>query len=224
MIDLCIDTSVGATVAVVTENHISTATEASSRAHAERLSVLVSDALDEAGLGRVSKDVELDQVIVGTGPAPFTGLRAGLVTARVIGKVNNVPVRGVGSLDMLAREYLDEMPADAEIVVVTDARRKEVYWAHYRARGPHDVELIEGPAVNSADFVANKFRDANVSFAGPGCALYPDALPSSLTDDDIDVSIASRIVRARLNAGVEDFPIEPQYLRRPDVHMGKKKQ
>ena len=91
MIDLCIDTSVGATVAVVTENHISTATEASTRAHAERLSVLVSDALEEAGFGRASKDVDLDQIVVGTGPAPFTGLRAGLVTARVIGKVNDVP-------------------------------------------------------------------------------------------------------------------------------------
>ncbi|MDO5048733.1 MAG: tRNA (adenosine(37)-N6)-threonylcarbamoyltransferase complex dimerization subunit type 1 TsaB [Actinomycetaceae bacterium] len=224
MIDLCIDTSVGATVAVVTEDQITSTTEPSSRAHAERLSALVADALEEAGFSRASKDVDLDQVIVGTGPAPFTGLRAGLVTARVIGRVNGVPVRGVGSLDILARGYLDEMPSDAEVVVVTDARRKEVYWAHYRARGPRDVELIEGPAVNTAEFVANKFRSQDVEFAGPGCAAYPDALPSSRVDGDVDVAIASRIVRARLEAGEENFPTEPQYLRRPDIHPGKKQQ
>lgn len=223
MIDLCIDTSGGATVAVVTENHVSSTTELNSRMHAERLSALVSDTLEDAGLDRVAKNVDLDQIVVGTGPAPFTGLRAGLVTARVLGKVTGVPVRGICSLDILAREYLDDMASDAEVVVVTDARRKEVYWAHYRARGPKDVECIEGPEVNTADFVANKFRGQNVQFAGPACALYPEALPSARVDADMDVSIASRIVRARLEAGIEDFPTEPQYLRRPDIHHGNKK-
>lgn len=221
MTDLCIDTSVGATVAVVTDEAAFANSEPNTRAHAERLSELVIETLKDAGLPAAATDANLDQVIVGTGPAPFTGLRAGLVTARVIGRVAGVPVRGVGSLEILARAYLDDMAPNADIVVVTDARRHEVYWTHLRARGPHDVEIVEGPAVNTAEFVANKFHDSSVEFAGPGCAVYPDALPSSRSVDSFDVAIASRIVHARLEAGVEDFPVDPQYLRRPDIHGAK---
>ncbi|MDO5035148.1 MAG: tRNA (adenosine(37)-N6)-threonylcarbamoyltransferase complex dimerization subunit type 1 TsaB [Actinomycetaceae bacterium] len=222
MIDLCIDTSVGAAVAVVNDGVVTQKHESSSRAHAERLSTLVTSALEEAGLGKTAKDANLDQVIVGTGPAPFTGLRAGLVAARVIGRVAGIPVRGIGSLEVLAREYLDDMSPNAEIVVVTDARRHEVYWAHVRAHGPNDVEIVEGPAVNSADFVANKFRDQPVEFVGPACEIYSDALPTSRGTAAFDVSNASRIVRARLADGVTEFPTDPQYLRRPDIHGGNK--
>lgn len=222
MKDLCIDTSGGAVVAVVTEAATTVNTEPNSRAHAERLAELISLSISEAGLGKTAKEADLDQVIVGTGPAPFTGLRAGLVTARVIGRVAGIPVRGIGSLEVLARSYLDDMPAGAEIVVVTDARRHEVYWAHVRAAGPNGVEVLEGPAVNTADFVANRFQGSGVEFAGPACQIYADALPSTRDAQGFDVAVASRIVRARLENGVADFPVDPQYLRRPDIHGEKK--
>ncbi|WP_297556591.1 tRNA (adenosine(37)-N6)-threonylcarbamoyltransferase complex dimerization subunit type 1 TsaB [uncultured Actinomyces sp.] len=222
MKDLCIDTSGGAVVAVVTEGATTVNTEPNSRAHAERLAELISLSISEAGLGKTVKEAGLDQVIVGTGPAPFTGLRAGLVTARVIGRVAGIPVRGIGSLEVLARSYLDDMPPGAEVVVTTDARRHEVYWAHIRAAGPNDVEVIEGPAVNTADCVANKFRAGDVEFVGPACQLYPDAFPSTRGTAGFDVAVASRIVRARLDNGIEDFPVDPQYLRRPDIHGEKK--
>lgn len=221
MRDLCIDTSTGASVAVVSDTGTYRAREDDTRAHAERLSILVERALETAGLPRHATQADLDQVIVGTGPATFTGLRAGLVTARVIACACSVPVRGVSSLDILARYYLDETAREGEIVVVTDARRKEVYWAHYRAAGPDDVECMGGPEVSTADGVANRFIDSSVTFAGPGCALYPDALPTPLPVLPVHADIASRIVRARIAAGITDFPTEPLYLRRPDIHPGK---
>lgn len=221
MRDLCIDTSTGASVALVSDTGTYSAREDDTRAHAERLSTLIENTLAQAGLGRHAAQAHLDQVIVGTGPATFTGLRAGLVTARVIARACAIPVRGVSSLDILARYYLDETARDGEIVVVTDARRKEVYWAHYRAAGPDDVECLSGPEVSRADAVANRFIDSSVTFAGPGCGLYPDALPSPMPVLPVYADIASRIVRARIAAGMTDFPTEPLYLRRPDIHPGK---
>ncbi|MDO5720707.1 MAG: tRNA (adenosine(37)-N6)-threonylcarbamoyltransferase complex dimerization subunit type 1 TsaB [Actinomycetaceae bacterium] len=221
MRDLCIDTSTGASVAVVDDTGTYSARETDTRAHAERLNMLVQEVLLDAGKPSRATDANLDQVIVGTGPATFTGLRAGLVTARVIAHACGIPVRGVSSLDILARYYLDETARDGEIVVVTDARRQEVYWAHYRAAGPDDVECMTGPEVATADAVANRFIDSSVTFAGPGCALYPDALPTPMPVVPVHADIASRIVRARIAAGITDFPTEPLYLRRPDIHPGK---
>ncbi|MDO5729820.1 MAG: tRNA (adenosine(37)-N6)-threonylcarbamoyltransferase complex dimerization subunit type 1 TsaB [Actinomycetaceae bacterium] len=221
MRDLCIDTSVGANVAVVTDEGVYAVREANPRAHAERLAVLIERALTEAGLSPHAGTAGLDQVIVGTGPATFTGLRAGLITARVIATVAGVPLRGIPSLDILARNYLDGLAPDDEVVVVTDARRKEVYWARYRPLGPNDVECVEGPHVATPDSVANRFRDDELIFAGPACQLYPDALPTSQSTMDVQVDIASRIVRARLLSGGTEFSTEPLYLRRPDIHPGK---
>lgn len=221
MRDLCIDTSVGANVAVVTDEGVYAVREPDARSHAERLAVLVEQALTQAGLNSHAGRAGLDQVIVGTGPATFTGLRAGLVTARVMATVAGVPLRGIPSLDILARHYLDGMSPHDDIVVVTDARRREVYWARYRSAGPDDVECLAGPDVASADSVANRFRDDEVVFAGPGCDLYPQALPTSQAAKNVHVDIASRIIRSRLAGGCNTFPTEPLYLRRPDIHPGK---
>lgn len=223
MTTLCIDTSFGASVAVVssTGETLSAVEETSSKAHAERLAVLISQALEAAGLPAQAKDAGLTQIIVGTGPAPFTGLRAGLVTARVLGKVCNVPVRGVCSLDVVARQYLDGFASDQELVVVTDARRKEVYSAHYVANGPDDVTCLRQPQVASAVEVANQYGGKPVKFAGAGTDIYADVFAGAIPTKPLQIAISYRLVKARLAAGVTDFNTEPLYLRRPDVHGGK---
>ena len=177
------------------------AEQADPRRHAESLGPMLAGALaDPAVAAR-----PLDAVVVATGPAPFTGLRAGLVTARVIGRVRAVPVHGVPSPDALARAALDELAArgadagDAVVLVATDARRKEVYAARYRARGADDVErlddLVVGPPERAADLGG---ADA---VAGSG-----------------DARAQVRIALARLAAG-EALGTEPLYLRHADVQM-----
>ncbi len=90
---------------------------------------------------------DLTAIVVGTGPGPFTGLRVGMVTGLTMGHALGVPVHGICSLDVLAHEALcDEcgsgrrghrLRTRGEVLVATDARRKEVYWARYRvAAGP----------------------------------------------------------------------------------------
>ncbi|MGV0715576.1 tRNA (adenosine(37)-N6)-threonylcarbamoyltransferase complex dimerization subunit type 1 TsaB [Mycolicibacterium sp. XJ662] len=151
------------------------------RAHAEQLTPNVVAALADA---QVTFD-DLDAVVVGCGPGPFTGLRVGMATAAAFGHALGVPVHGVCSLDAIGVE------TTGEVLVVTDARRREVYWARYR-----DGVRIDGPAVNAPADVPGA---ADV-LAGP--PLYPT--PAGL-------------VRAVADWPAEPAPLIPLYLRRPDA-------
>ncbi len=96
--------------------------------HGEQLAPLVDRVLREAGAERF----DVTAVAVGVGPGPYTGLRVGLVTARTLGWVLEVPVYGVCTLDVVAVEAAASAGGvPGGFVVATDARRKEVYLAAY---------------------------------------------------------------------------------------------
>ena len=149
-------------------------------AHAEALPTLVAAAL------KVNN--EIDQVIVGMGPGPFTGLRVGIVFAQTFATARNIPWRGACSLDGI--------DVDSDLyIVTTDARRNEVYWAKYengtRIKGP-EVDL----PVNVAQLPEKKFGFGFTEDLYPSLALLlarsitspvsepmylrrPDAVPTS---------------------------------------------
>ena len=106
---LCIDTSLGASVALWDDCSptplLASRSSADSRSHAEHLSDLVSQVIQEA-CGCALAKAGIEAVAVGRGPAPFTGLRSGLVTARTIGFALGIPVIGISSLDALARAVI----------------------------------------------------------------------------------------------------------------------
>ncbi|PFG40478.1 tRNA threonylcarbamoyladenosine biosynthesis protein TsaB [Georgenia soli] len=223
---LSLDTSGGSSVALVETGPggvsvLDRAEGADPRRHAESLAPLIAGVLDGAP--------DPVAVAVGTGPAPFTGLRAGLVTAHVFARGRGLEVLGVCSLDVLARQALDVLgPRDgtAEVLVVTDARRKEVYWARYRAEGLDDVARLAGPEVAAPAVVAEAHAAAlaeGLAVAGAGTVLYPELLPGTPgLPVAVDPAVLARIAAARLaarEAGRDvELGTEPRYLRRPDVH------
>jgi tRNA threonylcarbamoyl adenosine modification protein YeaZ len=151
------------------------------RAHAEQLTPNVLAALADAGL-TVN---DLGAVVVGCGPGPFTGLRVGMATAAAYGHALGVPVHGVCSLDAIG------IDTTGDALVVTDARRREVYWARY-----HDGVRVDGPAVNKPADVPG----ADDALARP--PVYPTV---------------SGLVRAVGDWTAEPAPLIPLYLRRPDA-------
>lgn len=196
---LCLDTSAGSAAALVGRGEPRTAVDPGTRAHAEHLAALVAQVLTDA-----SPPVA---VVVGTGPAPFTGLRVGLVTAQAFALARGIEVLGVPSHDVLARQALDT--GAERVTIVTDARRREVYAGTYEAAGPDDVRLVGELAVLSPGDVVGSPR------FGAGTRLYPADLPG--TELELDVTVLARLARARLAAGTP-LPTAPLYLRRPDVH------
>jgi tRNA A37 threonylcarbamoyladenosine modification protein TsaB len=117
----------------------------------------------------------------------------------------------VCSLDVLAAELTQERSIDAEFLVATDARRKEVYWAHYRPAGGR-AERLDGPHVSYPSDLAE--LHAGMPVVGRGSTLYPEAL--AVLDGPLDPSAAA-LARAVVASSVRELPLEPLYLRRPDA-------
>ena len=224
MMVLALDTS-GAAVTVALHDGAAVLARRSTldaRRHAELLAPSIAAVLAEAGAGRA----DLTAVVVGVGPGPFTGLRVGIVTARVLGFALGVPVHGICSLDALAHQ-VDAAVADLEgrFVVATDARRRELYWAVYERTGG-GLRRCEGPAVTGAAEIP-----VGLPVLGRGATLYPDVFPAPANPLDVDASALAELAAPRLAGpatglvGGEDDQVragvlttsEPLYLRRPDA-------
>ncbi|MEV6216386.1 tRNA (adenosine(37)-N6)-threonylcarbamoyltransferase complex dimerization subunit type 1 TsaB [Nocardia sp. NPDC058379] len=174
------------------------------RAHAEVLTPQILECLTEAGVRRD----QLDALVVGVGPGPFTGLRVGMATAAAFGDALGLPVYGVCSLDAIAAEAAGEQRDSGELLVVTDARRREVYWARYlngaRSAGPEVCKPAEVPL---GDAVAIAGSAAHVDY------FDLPVLPSETPSPAGLVAVAA----PELLAGTAPEPLVPLYLRRPDA-------
>jgi tRNA threonylcarbamoyl adenosine modification protein YeaZ len=215
---LAIDTSTSTIGAAVHDGSrvLAEVVREDARRHGELLAPAVVEVLRQAGVDRR----DLTAVVCGVGPGPFTGLRVGVVTALVLAHSLGLPTPdGVCSLDALAHAVVGRH--EGELLVATDARRKEVYWARY-AVGPDGARRLEGPGVSRAADLPEPVR--SLPTVGRGPVLYPEALGEPLHDGPLDVSPG---VLADLAAALREgrhpdapgglLPPEPLYLRRPDA-------
>jgi tRNA threonylcarbamoyladenosine biosynthesis protein TsaB len=200
---LALDTSSAQVTVALSEGAdvVLTLTSERPQQHGEQLAPLIAQALDGAGIVRQ----DLTAIGVGVGPGPFTGLRVGLVTARTLAFVLEIPVYGVCSLDVLAVEAVETGTVSGEFLVATDARRKEVYLASYGDRGAR----LDGPIVGRPAELASE-----APVVGEGAVLYPDAFPHRTGPTRPDAGWLARAI-AEERAELRDP--EPLYLRRPDV-------
>lgn len=187
-------------VGVVSDGEAVAASVTATRAHNELLVPETQRLLAEAGLDYA----DLDAIVVGCGPGPFTGLRVGMATASAFGQALGIPVHGVVTHDAVAHDV-----AAASCLVVTDARRREVYWARYehgkRVAGPdvckpadleaQPVDVVSVPSHIEVDVPATK-------------VTYRPPSPAGL------VAVA--------DLAAEPAPLVPLYLRRPDAVAPKR--
>jgi tRNA threonylcarbamoyl adenosine modification protein YeaZ len=177
------------------------------RAHGELLTPQVQQALAEANVQLSG----LDAIVVGAGPGPFTGLRVGMVTAAAFGDALGIPVHPVCSLDAIAAD----VPGTEPFAVVTDARRREVYWAAYDPTG----ERLDGPTVARPAEILDRLTELGVrALAGEGATRYADVLGLPVTEPAYPsakglVAAAANVLRT----GAAPAPLTPLYLRRPDA-------
>ena len=161
--------------------------------HAELLTPAIEQVLAEAGAGVR----DLQAVVTGLGPGPFTGLRVGVVTAAALGDARGLPVVGVCSLDAIG---------SGARTVVTDARRKEIYWATYAADGSR----VAGPSVD---------RPADVDLPEPvvGDPAFAERLGVEVTPAEVTTAGLVRVAAPQLADPASAGPLVPLYLRRPDA-------
>ncbi len=173
-ISLAVDTSTSRTCVGIIEDGVLvwSGFRDGATAHGPALPSLVQEAI----AGRT-----IDEVVVGMGPGPFTGLRIGIAFAQSFSLARSIPVRGICSLDAIASQI------DAKDFVVTvDARRKEVYWARYldgvrvgepAVNFPKDVTGVEVYSDMYPDLIAMVALNENVT--EPIYLRHPDAVATA---------------------------------------------
>ncbi len=213
MLILGIDTSTSAIAVGLSDGAsvLASLARVDARGHTEHLAPLVVALLGDAGV----TPRDLTGVVVGTGPGPFTGLRVGMVTGVTMAHALGIAVHGLCSLDVLAHQVArSRSGAGAQgLLVATDARRREVYWARYQVSGS-SVARVSGPAVDRPAEVPQGAR--SLPTAGRGPVLYPDLFPVAVEPLDVDAGVLA-LVGAQAVAAGADLPVEPLYLRRPDA-------
>jgi tRNA threonylcarbamoyl adenosine modification protein YeaZ len=194
---LAIDTSTPAvTAGVVADGELlAERVSVDARAHAERITPNVLAALADAGQSMAG----LDAVVVGCGPGPFTGLRVGMATASAYGHALGIPVYGVCSLDAIGGQ------TRGEALVVTDARRREIYWARYR-----DGVRTHGPEV-SAPADVDPGAAQSVAGSPEHAALFGLPCVEPLFPNSVG------LVAAVADWSQRPAELVPMYLRRPDA-------
>lgn len=211
---LAIDTSAGSSVAVVDRDGgvLAECTVADTRRHAEVIGSLIDEALGEAGVAPTA----LSAVVAGRGPGPFTGLRVGIAAARAFAFGAGVPCLSVGSHDAVAFERLSAEAGrtvataggrlDAPLVVVTDARRREVAYSAWSGLDDDGLPVLAaGPALA---------RPADLDEATGASSSW------SRTDPDttaVSAAALGMLAERLFEHGRPFAGAEPLYLREPDV-------
>lgn len=215
MLILAIDTSAVASAALVSDDApesvlASFATE-DTRSHAEVLAPGIAAMLAEAGVS----GSDVDAVVVGVGPGPFTGLRSGIATARTLAYVWGKPLHGLMSLDAVALEVAESTAAVLEFVVATDARRKEVYWARYTLAPGQLPRLMDGPHVGFAADLPD------LPAFGAGAGLYREVLRADpdFAAEQPDALFLGQFALAKLTTGESLLDSTPLYLRESDAQV-----
>jgi tRNA threonylcarbamoyl adenosine modification protein YeaZ len=195
---LAIDTSAGTSVAVVDRDAgiLAEFSESDTRRHAEVIGTLIESALRESGIAVT----DLSGVAVGMGPGPFTGLRVGIAAARAFAFGAGKPVVPVVSHDAIA------FGATEPLLVVTDARRREVYWSAYSGTDEVGLPIRDsGPGLTPPDSLAHVV---------PGFAGYRRLDAVVVSAASIGLVAELLYLHKRPFAGGEAL-----YLRSPDVTM-----
>jgi tRNA threonylcarbamoyl adenosine modification protein YeaZ len=171
------------------------------RAHGELLAPEIAAVLDENNL----RPRDLEAIVAGTGPGPFTGLRVGLVTAASMGQALGIPTYGVCSLDALGRAA-----GPGRVLVATDARRREIYWATY----------ADGVRTSDPDVAKPGEVRVDVDRAvGEGALKYSDLFGVPIDEILLFPPGAALVALAaeRIREHAPGERLTPLYLRRPDA-------
>lgn len=235
---LVIDTSYGSTVGVVGHEPI---VETDSRTHVEKLQVNIAHAVEQAGL----RPTDIERIVVGIGPAPFTGLRAGIVAAKALAFATGAELVGQDALSPQT-QLVDEYASDDTChltLAINDARRRQLYFMLMdSARGSAMPRTLVGMDIDYPQSIVRRVDAAvellradrpNVRYVvdvvGHGASKYAmtwDSLAAlgSVSDDTLLDKGAYGLERFASFATSDEslarpVPVEPLYLRRPDVSV-----
>jgi tRNA threonylcarbamoyl adenosine modification protein YeaZ len=202
---LAIDTSAGTSVAVLDMGTVlAELNYPEPMTHSERIGAAIEKVLADANV----RPSQISQVVAGVGPGPFTGLRVGLAAAQFFALGAKADLVAVCSLDAIALDYFAVNPGSKALLVSTDARRKEVFWASYQGVTNGIPVRVLGPSVNKPEDLSefiNLEEHERTELVVRAASLGQIAFAQSLTELG------------------PDRDLTPIYLREPDAVPTKPK-
>lgn len=174
--------------------------------HLKGMMILIDEAIREAGIDKS----ELTHIAASVGPGSFTGIRIGVVTARVMAQMLCLPCISVSSLEAMAERVLDAAVSAGSLYVVPviNARRHQTYAGVWEAEFTSDYEQktlcavmeekqymieellaalsskiaeLEAQASGRAQSLKDLLGNA-IYFTGDGIDAYKEIIESSLPD------------------------------------------
>lgn len=203
LVILAIDTSAGTSVALVEGGHVlAEHSVADTMRHAEVVGALILQCLSTAGISAS----QVTAVVAGMGPGPFTGLRVGIAAADAFSVGASIPLLPMVSHDGIAAAYFQAGSGDP-ITVVTDARRRELYWSTYSGLNPEGLP--------------NRVAGPNLAKAGEVPRTVAGLSPLILEATEVSAGALALVAEKLLAAGHSFERYEALYLRSPDVTLSK---
>ncbi|MEG1563710.1 MAG: tRNA (adenosine(37)-N6)-threonylcarbamoyltransferase complex dimerization subunit type 1 TsaB [Bacteroides sp.] len=183
--------------------------------HAVSLGVFVDEALSFID----SHAIPLDAVAVSCGPGSYTGLRIGVSMAKGVCYGRNVPLIGIPTLEVLSVPVLlyHDLPEDACLCPMIDARRMEVYTAVYD-RALRVVRPVSAEVIDEHSFL-EVLNEHPVYFFGNGAAKCREHIthPHAHFIDDIHPLAKRMFPLAEKAVAMNDYKdvayFEPFYLK-----------
>lgn len=183
--------------------------------HATLLGVFVDEALSFVD----NHAIPLDAVAVSCGPGSYTGLRIGVSMAKGVCYGRNIPLIGLPTLEVMCVPVLLEhdIPEDALLCPMIDARRMEVYAAVYD-RSLKAVREIGADIIDESSY-AELLEDRPVYFFGNGAAKCKEKIThkNARFIDDVHPLAKWMFPLAEKAVAKEDFKdvayFEPFYLK-----------
>ena len=163
---LGLDTSSNATsIAVIEDNKlICEYTVNTKTTHSQKLMPMIENMLK---ISEINVN-DMEMIAICQGPGSFTGLRIGMATAKALSHVNNLPIVGVNSLELLAGN-MDL--SDKKICSILDAQRTQVYMGQYKFENNKLVE-IKSVDVVEIDELLEELKSSNEEWILVGEAVY----------------------------------------------------
>lgn len=214
---LAIETATDAcSVALAIGNETRQRHEVAPRRHTELLLPMVRELCAEAGVSMAG----LDAIALGVGPGAFTGVRVATAVAQGLAFAQDLPVVPVSTLAALAQGGY-RLGGGHDWLATLDARRGELYWAHYRIEAGLAVALT--PEQVTAPGAVELPAASDWRPAGTGWPAYAAAMadhwpgfpaPAALLPEARDVATLGAALFAAGRA-VTAAEVAPTYLRGP---------
>ena len=176
------------------------------------------------------KPEDLDAAAVSIGPGSFTGLRIGITTAKILGRIFKIPVKGISTLEIMAAGIESNY-----ILSMLDARRQRIYYSFYKSNFGNNnylPEKILGAAsaqISEMPDLLNNFKKEEITVIGEKTTEVSEVLKENkfiinkcASEKNIPrAAVLARLGRDYISLGQEDniYELKPAYLKKPQAEI-----